>query len=57
MDYYLMMLLFLEIIERTSKDMEISKDMEKIIKDVQIKMEAQSNPNPSPVRADRTSSY
>ena len=43
--------------ERISKDMETSKDAKKIIKDIQVKMEAQSNPSPSPVRADKTSSY
>ena len=52
-----MMLLFLGIMERTSEDMETSKDAEKIIKDVQVKMEAQSNPSPSLVRADSTTSY
>ena len=50
-----------KIVERTSKDMETSKDAKKIIKDIQVKMEAQSNPSPnpspSPIRADRTSSY
>ena len=50
-----------EIMERTNKDMEISKDAKRIIKDVQVKMEVQSNlshnPSPSPIQADRTSSY
>ena len=51
------MLLFLGIMKRTSKDVETNKDAEKTSKDIQVKLEAQLNPSPSPVRAAKSSSW